>query len=249
MKKTLVVSLHDFHPGSLQSIDKQRQLLAGWGVERASILVIPQYHHSVQTTVESPASVAFLNDCRRQGHELVLHGFYHDRLRQKTTVKNFYWSRLYTNREAEFLDLPEPEALARINAGKKMFASQNWPTDGFIAPAWLMAPGLIDLLAQAGFTYTNTLRHLFVLQKPARRIASQSFCYSTRAAWRRKVSLSWNKGLALYLSRAALLRVSLHPRDFEFPSIRRQVERLIKDAAQSGFTPSTYRDFVQALPS
>jgi hypothetical protein len=41
-----------------------------------------------------------------------------------------------------------------------------------------------------------------------------------------------------------LIRLSLHPRDLEFPLIRRQVDQILRAAFRRGFEPTTYGDYV-----
>ena len=43
--KSLIVSLHDAHPGSHRQIAEQVEFLAVYGIMRSSILVVPEFHH------------------------------------------------------------------------------------------------------------------------------------------------------------------------------------------------------------
>jgi predicted deacetylase len=243
--KTLIVSLHDAHPGSRAAIVDQLAFLAAYGIRTTSILVVPDFHH------EGPASkdAAFCDAVtawQKEGHEIVLHGYFHDRRNSpRESMATLFWTRLYTNREAEFLDLPMDEARVRLRRGRDLFAEKGWNARGFIAPAWLMAPGLPKLLTELGFTYTNRLRDILPLSRAALTpIASQSLCYSTRAAWRRFAAALWNKKLFGQLRETNLIRLSLHPRDLEFPLLRRQIDQIIRASLKRGFEPSTYADYV-----
>lgn len=243
--KSLIVSLHDAHPGSHRQVAEQVEFLAVYGIKCASILVVPEFHHEGSVLRDA----AFSEDVSRwqtQGHELVLHGYYHDRKESPperlTTV---FWTRLYTSREAEFLDLPLETARARLQKGRLLFDSLGWRAGGFIAPAWLMAEGLPNLLAELDFAYTTRLREIIPLLPGVNRlIHSQSLCYSTRAGWRRVASGIWNKRLFARLRETDLIRLSLHPRDLEFPLIRRQVDQIVRAALKRGFQPTTYGDYV-----
>ncbi|MEM1057981.1 MAG: polysaccharide deacetylase family protein [Verrucomicrobiota bacterium] len=241
----LVVSLHDAHPGSIERIRGQLCALRKWGVERTSILMVPEWHHGAPTP-QDPRTVELATGWQREGHELVLHGYFHDRVGLATTAGNLFWTRLYTNQEAEFLDLTEAEAAARLKKGRALFGELGWAGPGFIAPAWLMAPHLPATLRQLGFAYTNTLRHFLPLGGPGDAPEpSQSLCWSTRASWRRTCSLAWNARLLERLLRARppLLRISLHPDDLTFAPIREQIERSVKRALQSGYKPTSYADY------
>jgi predicted deacetylase len=244
--KTLIVSLHDAHPGSRAAIADQLAFLATYGIRTTSILVVPDFHH-VGPASKDAAFCEAVSAWQSQGHELVLHGYFHDRLNSpRETLATLFWTRLYTSREAEFLDLPADEARVRLRRGREMFAAQGWNVRGFIAPAWLMSSATLGLLEELGFTYTNRLRDIIPFERGVRReiIRSQSLCYSTRASWRRFASAIWNKKLFGKLRETNLIRLSLHPRDLEFPLLRRQIDQILRSALKRGFQPSTYAEYV-----
>jgi predicted deacetylase len=243
--KALIVSLHDAHPGSHAAIAEQLRFLAGYGIASTSILVVPEFHHR-RPVLADRAFCGAVSAWQEQGHEIVLHGYFHDRKDSPAEkLSTLFWTRLYTSREAEFLDLPLDEARVRLRRGRDLFAAQGWKTRGFIAPAWLMVPGLITLLAELGFSYTNRLRDVIPLLPGTNRIVeSQSLCYSTRAGWRRFASALWNKRLFGRLRQTHLVRLSLHPRDLEFPPLRRQIDQILRASLRRGFQPTTYADYV-----
>ena len=244
--KALIVSLHDAHPGSAGAIRDQLAFLAGYGVNAASILVVPDFHHGAPVAKHADFCEA-VSRWQDLGHEIVLHGYYHDRRESpRETLAALFWTRLYTSREAEFLDLPREEARIRLRRGRELFGEKGWQVRGFVAPAWLMAPAVPDLCGELGFTYTNTLRELIPLVRGGGRppIASQSLCYSTRAGWRRVASAAWNRQLFGKLRGTNLIRLSLHPRDLEFPLLRRQIDQIIRAALARGFAPCTYAEYV-----
>lgn len=243
--KFLIVSLHDAHPGSHSQIAEQVAFLAGYGITRSSILVVPEFHHG-GSVLEYKGFCEAVSEWQAAGHELVLHGYFHDRLESpRENLATLFWTRLYTNREAEFLDLPLETARERLQRGRALFESQGWHARGFVAPAWLMAEGLPNLLAEMGFAYTTRLREIIPLLPGEHRIKhSPSLCYSTRAGWRRTASGIWNKHLYGRLRETDLIRLSLHPRDLEFPLMRRQIDQIIRASLKRGFQPTTYGDYV-----
>jgi predicted deacetylase len=247
--KTLIVSLHDAHPASRAAIAEQLAFLAGYGVRATSILVVPDFHHAGLASNDAVFCDA-VSSWQAAGHEIVLHGYFHDRLNSpRETLGTLFWTRLYTSREAEFLDLPADEARVRLRRGREMFAARGWNARGFIAPAWLMARDVPGLLEELGFTYTNLLRDIIPLERGVRHdiIPSPSLCYSTRAFWRPFASALWNKKLFGKLRETNLIRLSLHPRDLEFPLLRRQIDQILRSALKRGFQPSTYADYVERV--
>jgi predicted deacetylase len=243
--KALIVSLHDAHPGSHALIAEQVAFLAERGVTRSSILVVPEFHHRGSLLRDGSFCDA-VSGWQEQGHEIVLHGYFHDRLESPPEVlSTLFWTRLYTNREAEFLDLPLTEARLRLERGHALFESLGWRANGFVAPAWLMADGIPNLLAEMGFVYTTRAGEIIPLRLGLNRIKhSRSLCYSTRASWRRVASGVWNKYLYGQLRGTDLIRLSLHPRDLEFPLMRRQIDQILRASLKRGFQPTTYRDYV-----
>jgi predicted deacetylase len=243
--KSLIVSLHDAHPGSHAAIAEQVAFLTGYGIDRSNILVVPEFHHTGPVTKDISFCDA-VTAWQAGGHEIVLHGYFHDRREAAPdTFSNFYWTRLYTNGEAEFLDLPPETARLRLERGRALLTAQGWRHTGFVAPAWLMAPGLTGLLAEMGFAYTTRVNEIIALGRDGHRITpSQSLCYSTRAGWRRVASGVWNKNLYGRLRETNMVRLSLHPRDLEFPLIRRQIDQILRASLKRGFRPTTYGEYV-----
>jgi len=243
--KSLIVSLHDAHPGSRAAIAEQVTFLAAYGITRSSILVVPEFHHGGSLLADKTFCHA-VSGWQDGGHEIVLHGYFHDREESPPeNLSTLFWTRLYTNREAEFLDLPRETARLRLERGRALFESLGWRPTGFVAPAWLMAEGLTNLLAEMGFAYTTRIGEIIPLLPGLNRMKpSQSLCYSTRAGWRRLASAVWNKYLYDRLRETDLVRLSLHPRDLEFPLMRRQIDQILRASLKRGFQPTTYGDYV-----
>jgi hypothetical protein len=240
---TFIVSLHDAHPGSHAAIAAQIAFLGAYGIRCASILVVPEWHHEGPLT-RDPAFCDAVSAWQQAGHEIVLHGYFHDRRESpRENLSTLFWTRLYTNREAEFLDLPPETARTRLEQGRKLFTSLGWNASGFVAPAWLMFPQLPALLGELGFTHTTRLTEIVPLKSGAAPVKSQSLCYSTRSGWRPVVSCAWNKRLFGKLRETDLVRLSLHPRDLEFPLIRRQVDQIVRACLKRGFQPATYAEY------
>jgi len=252
MDHTLVVSLHDFHPGSRVAIAAQREALHAWGVDRCSILVVPEFHHGLPTETDTPSCEA-LRQWQAAGDELVLHGYYHDRRGLAESWRDLFWTRLYTNQEAEFWNLSPEEAQHRLSAGLEIFQRNRWRASGFIAPAWLLPKNLWPIVARQGFHYTTLLTGIVRWHGSTSEPTvepTQSLVYSTRAAWRRSTSLAWNAWLArqLQTQNKNCIRLSLHPRDLEFPEIAQQIEQLVRRLVGAGWIPATYAEYVARSP-
>jgi predicted deacetylase len=241
-RSALVVSIHDVAPATREAAEKIVIELAHHGVGVCSLLVIPNYHHRGCST-EDREFVRWLQKLEGKGHEIVIHGYFHERPRRdEETVSQKLFTRFYTRDEGEFYDLDYNEALRRINQAREEFIAVGLTPRGFIAPAWLLgAPGE-RAAADAELEYTTRLTALRDLRSgetfPARTLA-----YSVRSGWRRTASLAWNSLLAQRLAEASLARVSIHPPDLNHPEVWEQILRLT-DRLLENRNATTYRDWI-----
>ncbi|MDR1191898.1 MAG: polysaccharide deacetylase family protein [Verrucomicrobiales bacterium] len=241
--KHLIVSLHDFHPGTHAAVKEQIDTLTVWGVRNFSILVVPHFHHQ-KMLKDNAAALAYLGGRHAVGDDLVIHGYYHDRVGQGGG--SFFWTKLYSANEAEFLDLSDGEVRHRLTRALTLWEENGWRADGFIAPAWLMPEEQDLILKRMNFTYTTRLKYWQNL-RTLKVTATQSLCYSTRARWRRALSLRWNQWLfARLLKTKDVIRLSLHPRDLQFEAIRQQIHGIVETALTKGYQPITYAAYSKA---
>jgi predicted deacetylase len=237
----LIVSIHDITTSTLDLVRRQVKELSGLGVARASLLAVPHYHG--EERLDQDAILCdWLRKCQADGHEIVLHGWTHQGSRPGKSGAWFY-ERLYTAGEAEFLTLDGAEARERIEKGRTMLRALGFQVSGFIAPAWLMNSEVERAARDAGFLYTNTISEMVHLPN-GRRFPARSCVWSVRARWRRACSLAWNDWLFRRLQGADLLRISLHPRDLDYPGVWAQIRRTIRLARQQRAC-ATYSEWIQ----
>jgi predicted deacetylase len=239
---SLVVSLHDVAPSNRETAEKIISELANHGVRVCSLLVVPDYHHQ-GSAMEDLQFLSWLRQLESQGHEIVIHGFFHERpRRQNETPGQKVLTRFYTNDEGEFYDLDYEEALRRITAARDGFRNNGLTPRGFIAPAWLLGAEAERAACDAEMEYTTRFRTVRDLRS-RQDFPAWSIVYSVRSEWRRGTSLVWNAGLHLLLREKPLVRLSIHPPDYSYPAIWRQIVDLIKEMATAR-TPTTYRDWI-----
>lgn len=204
--------------------------LAEAGVGTTSLLVIPDHHRRAPVT-RAPGFQRWLTGLVMQGHEPVLHGYHHRRdQRPGETLRDRWTTRLYTAGEGEFYDLDREQAARLLRRGLADFGFLPRPFAGFIAPAWLLGAGAKAAVRACGFQYTTTVRGVENLVT-GRYLASRSLVWSTRAAWRRWVSVRWNDLLDRHLRHRDLLRIGLHPPDRRFPAVWDQALEIVRRAA------------------
>lgn len=243
MPRALIVSIHDVSPRTMEPTQALLDSMAQAGVTRTSLLVVPD-HHRRGHFLEHPAFCAWLSDLASAGHELVVHGYYHQRERRPAeSLRDRIVTRFYTADEGEFFDLPEEEALFLMNRAKEEFAQMGWRPAGFIAPAWLLGAGAERAARAAGFKYTTRLGGVSRLDR-AETWPSQSLVWSVRSRWRRVMSLAWNASLFDRLRENPLLRLGLHPPDLQYPGILQQIRKLTRRALVDR-EPVTYERWVE----
>jgi uncharacterized protein len=228
--RALVVSLHDVSPRTRAECGQILAELAALGVPRCSLLVIPDHHGSGHFLADAECA-AWLRAQAAAGHELVMHGYHHQRARRAgESVGAKLTTRMYTADEGEFYDLDRAAAASLVEKARGDFRQLGVEPAGFIAPAWLLSAEAEAALRELGCEYTTRLGSVVDLQKDGRVFKSQSLVWSVRSAWRRQVSRAWNALLFRRLAGNPLLRVSIHPVDLRHPKIWQQVRDIITRA-------------------
>lgn len=228
MNRALLVTLHDVAPATLPSVRGLRDSLARWGVERVTLLAVPQFHGGVRLA-DDPATARWLRERSAAGDEVALHGYYHVQAGAPAGRWDQLRARLLTAREGECLAPREPLAGLLQRGREELRALLGAPPAGFVAPAWLEPRGLGALLAQHGFAWHETSLRLEALA-PQRRALAPVIGYATRSALRQTAALAWSRALALALGGARLLRVAVHPADNRSPAVLRELERVVRHA-------------------
>src|SRR5437870_4861393 len=77
-RNSLIVSVHDVAPVTQDAVQAILAQLAKAGVTTCSLLVVPDYHHN-HPIFEDHAFLSWLRQLQAQGHEIVIHGYFHKR--------------------------------------------------------------------------------------------------------------------------------------------------------------------------
>ena len=238
----LVVSIHDVAPSTQSITDKILAALGQNGIRHCSLLVVPDYHHQGPST-QNRQFVSWLRDLEASGHEIVIHGYFHQRPTkpQESFLEKFV-TRIYTQGEGEFYDLGYGEAFRRIKTARDEFRAVGLKPRGFVAPAWLLSIDAERAARDAEMEYTTRLQNVKDLRS-GENFPVRSLVYSVRTGWRRTTSLVWNSVLSRAVKDSLLVRLSVHPPDYSYPSIWRQIVDLISEMAPVR-TPTTYQDWI-----
>jgi len=241
-KDYLIVSVHDVVPSTKPIADKIISELTRKGIRHCSLLVVPDYHRQ-GASMKDRQFVSWLRDLEAAGHEIVIHGYFHERPpRAQENLLARFVTQIYTQGEGEFYDLGYDEAFRRIKTARDEFFASGLKPRGFVAPAWLLSSEAERAARDAEMEYTTRLRTLRDLRS-GETFPARSLVYSVRNSWRRAVSLAWNAALGRALGSKPLVRLTIHPPDFSHPAIWRQIVDLIGDI-DGRRTPTTYQDWI-----
>jgi predicted deacetylase len=241
-KEPLIVSIHDVAPATRGTCEQIIRELTRIGATPCSLLVVPNYHGAGESCGDRQF-VRWLRDLEAQGHEVVIHGYFHQRPRGgRETLRAKLLTRYYTRGEGEFYDLSYTEAFERITRAREQFNAAGLKPRGFIAPAWLLGAEAERAAADAEMEYTTRLTAVHDL-RTSETFHSRSLVYSVRNGWRRRASLAWNGALSVVLAASPLMRLGIHPPDFRHRPIWNQITRVAERLADVRST-TTYCDWI-----
>lgn len=245
--RCLVVSFHDLHPGTRTECQRFLDGLAKLGVKNISLLVVPRWH-GARPIHEDETFTKWVQLLAGAGHDVCLHGFFHQADSVTGGPLQRFMGRIYTNSEGEFFQISRGEAQRRVADGLEILARQGgFPVVGFTPPAWLINDEARAALVDAGLHYTTTFSGVDLLQRD-RQLSAPTIVYSCRNAWRRFVSRIWVRFWSWRNRNAEILRIAAHPGDFADPKVEASLFERIRCALESGRKSTTYRDLVTPRP-
>jgi len=229
--RTLAVALHDVEPATFERCALIRDWLDDLGVARVTLLVIPapRLH---PFTVRSPELTDWLLDRVDAGDAIAQHGLQHWRTRPPALAVRPL-RRWQGGEAAEFPGL-DPAATAEVvDAGRRILIAAGLQPRGFVAPAYAYTSSLREHLA-ASFDWWATLLGL----RGSAPVRSPALCLGTSGPLKRAASpVLVRAGAAMS---GKLLRLDLHPADFDHPRHVLALERVLLNAKPR--TAVTYDD-------
>ena len=239
--RQLIISFHDLHPGTRDCCEAFIKKSQELGAKHLSLLVVPRFHGQASFTEDS-GFVEWLQSLADQGHDLCLHGYFHKADRVVGGPYQQLKGNVYTTGEGEFYQLNKSQAREKLMAGLREFKAAKLPVYGFTAPAWLASPEAKTAIRESGFLY-NTLWDGIELPASNLFIKAPTLVYSSRNSWRRAVSKLWISLFHSWIRHFHILRLAVHPIDFDYPGIETHLYKVLEKALRTR-TTSTYRDLV-----
>jgi predicted deacetylase len=230
----LIVSLHDVAPVHLQRMRRAEALFRALGINRVQYLFVPSFHGRYRAS-EYPE---FLDWCRRDRSFQVswwLHGYYHQERPSETELEPLSFTdrlkrRFLTAGEGEFLTLDAAMQRQRLKAGLEEFSHcfQGAKAAGFVPPAWLFKPAvLLPLLKELELPYTEDHRYLYNVNRGAT-LPAPVITWATRTWFHKYGSLLVCPLRAQLFHNVEVVRVALHPHDFDHLLTARNIEQVLR---------------------
>lgn len=228
----LLVALHDVTPAHAARLARAEQLLSALGVASVAYLYVPDFHGCGPAHADAEFA-AWCRAPRPYRVEWFLHGYFHeeqarDRRAQPATPAGWLARAFLTDGEGEFLGVRGRVAQERVEAGiQSMARAVGSLPAGFVAPAWLYNDDLLPVLEWLGMRFTESHFHVFDLQAQEA-IASPVITWASRTHFRRLASRACASVLCRFWRRTPLVRVALHPGDFDHPGTIASIARTIE---------------------
>lgn len=236
--RKLVVTFHDLHPGTMEVCQRFIQRVEQLGVPKIGILLVPNWYHQSPINKES----AFCEWVRSLDHDISLHGYAHRAGHRPEKPMEWLMANKYTAGEGEFYKLSVPEADMLIFQGLELFRQAGIEANGFIAPAWLMQDDHVPIIEKAGLNYAVTFKKIYDLNGLKKHHAPV-LCTTSRSWLRRALTRQVVSGLARMHAKEQILRIAVHPIDFQYMEIEAFIYKLIEQCLVDR-APTTYDELV-----
>jgi len=224
------VSIHDVSPVWSREVLAALDLCHACDI-RPALLVVPDFHRKAPLE-DDPSFCARLRDLQAAGHEIYLHGFFHqsgDHYRGASGRGQLAWlfaQRVVSGGEAEMSDVSEQAGRTRIEQGERVLRDQGLAIDGFVAPAWSMPPWLLPLLGARGYRFAEDHTRVYdPLLKRSR--PSVVLNWATRSPGRLLSTVAYCRA-AKYARALLPARIAIHPGDMRFRLVRSEVESFLR---------------------
>jgi predicted deacetylase len=219
----LAVALHDVEPRSFARCRLIREWLLEHDVDRITLLVIPAADlHPIGA--RAPALSAWLRTRVALGDSVAQHGLAHKASRRASWPRSVI-SGWQGGDAAEFPGLAKDDTIRRVRTGRRLLREIELDPLGFVAP---------------GYAYTRALRHELVESfdwfADIRRIhtrcgedlSSPALCLGNSTPLKRALSPRIVRAAAR--SQRPLMRIDIHPADFDLPGHVATLEELLDRA-------------------
>jgi predicted deacetylase len=225
MRDTLAVALHDVEPRSFARAKQIREWLLYRDVGQITLLVIPAPDlHPIGA--RAPALAAWLRGRVACGDSVAQHGLAH-----KTGGGPRWPRRVLANWQgghaAEFPGLGPEEAAKRVYTGRRLLREIELDPRGFVAPGYAYTRALRGILDDS-FEWFADLRT--VRSRSHGNVRSRALCLGSSTYLKRTLSPPLVRAASHAPGR--VMRVDIHPADFDLPGHVATLEKLLDRATR-----------------
>jgi predicted deacetylase len=229
-RRRLAVAIHDVEPRTFERVATIRQWLLARGVHRATLLVVPAARlHPFDSA--RPELADWLRGRVADGDSVAQHGLRHLRTRAAGPLGSLH-ARMAGGRAAEFAGLDSPAAADAVDTGRALLARAGLRPRGFVAPGYLYTRALRRELALRFLWWAD----LWAVHTAGGDLAAPALTLGTSSPLRRVTSPALLRARAAHAG--AVLRLDVHPGDFDHASHVAAIELVLARAA--GRAPVTY---------
>ena len=234
-RRRIAVAVHDVEPRTFERVVSIRRWLLGRGIDRATLLVVPAARLHPFDSVR-PELADWLRGRVADGDSVAQHGLRHLRTHGAGPLGSLH-ARLAGGSAAEFAGLDSHAATAAVETGRTLLARAGLRPHGFVAPAYLYTRALRRSLT-ARFSWWADL---WAVHTTGGDVAAPALSLGTSSAFRRATSPPLLRVRAAHAG--AVMRLDVHPGDFDHARHEAALERVLARAA--GRAAITYDDLVR----
>ena len=232
MSPVLAVALHDVEPRSFARMREIRAWLEDRGIDRVTLLVIPAADlHPIGT--RAPELAAWLRGRVAAGDAVAQHGLVH---RASGTPP---WPRSALAAwqggvAAEFPGLSREDAARHVDTGRRLLREIDLDPCGFVAPGYAYTRVLRTILEESHEWYAD----LRAVRRRDGDVHARALCLGSSTMIKRTLSPPVIR-VAARVS-GEVMRVDIHPADFDQPSHMSTLDRVLRQARDEGRATVTY---------
>ena len=205
-----ILSIHDLMPDTFKRVTGIISRLAQAGVpaDKVYLLVVPGLNWKAD-------QLQTLKALQQDGYQLAGHGWYHH-IHRKTSLFHYLHSAFISRNVAEHLSLSAAEINDMIEMNYHWFIEHGFSApELYVPPAWAMGNIRRSDLAKLPYRYYEYSTGLLDVQENRFQPLALTG-YEADRLWRVPVLWGWNQINTTLLSRNRVLRISIHPYDFEY---------------------------------
>lgn len=232
MKPRLAVAVHDVEPRSFARSREIRSWLARRGLDRVTLLVIPAADlHPIGT--RAPELAMWLRSQVAGGDVVAQHGLVH-RVSGTPPWPRSTLAAWQGGAAAEFPGLSREDAARRVDTGLRLLREIELDPRGFVAPGYAYTRALRGILAETHEWFAD----LRAVRRGDGDVRAPALCLGSSTLIKRTLS----PPLIRIAARASgeIMRVDVHPADFDQSTHLATLARVLDRARAEGRVPVTY---------